>query len=93
MLNLIVQGALTLESSLLGKIKTIVSYFRKNTLANNKLIKYQKINDAKEPKKVLQDVSTRWNSTLYMIERLVELKKSIRGTLGLLDKFSRWTNN
>jgi len=30
-------------------------------------------------------VSTRWNSTLYMIERLVELESSIRGTLGLLD--------
>lgn len=84
-LNLIVQGALTLESSLLEKIKTIVTHFRKSTSANKKLNNYQISNGAKEPKKLLQDVSTRWNSTLYMIERLVELESSIRGTLGLLD--------
>jgi len=85
MLNLVVPGALTLESSLLEKIKTIVSYFRKSTLANNKLIKYQISNKTKEPKKVLQDVSTLWNLTLYKNERLIELESSIRGTLGLLD--------
>lgn len=84
-LNLIVQGALTLESNLLEKIKTIVSYFHKSTSANNKFKNYQINNGAKEPKKLLQDVSTRWNSTLYMIERFVELENSIRGTLGLLD--------
>lgn len=84
-LNLIVQGALTIESNLLDKIKTIVTHFRKSTSANKKLNNYQISNGAKEPKKLLQDVSTRWNSTLYMIERLVELESSIRGTLGLLD--------
>jgi len=84
-LNLIVQGALTVESNLLKKIKTIVTHFRKSTSANKKLNNYQLINGTKEPKKLLQDVNTRWNSTLYMIERFVELKSSIRGTLGLLD--------
>ncbi|KAL4153704.1 hypothetical protein QTP88_001537 [Uroleucon formosanum] len=84
-LNLIVQGALKIESNLIEKIKTIVAHFRKSTSANKKLNNYQISNGAKEPKKLLQDVSTRWNSTLYMIERMVELENSIRGTLGLLD--------
>ena len=35
--------------------------------------------------KVLQDVSTCWNATLYMLERFVVLEDSIRGTLRLLD--------
>lgn len=84
-LNLIVQGALIVESNLLEKIKTIVTHFRKSTLANKKLSNYQLSNGAKEPKKLLQDVNTRWNSTLYMIERFVELESAISGTLGLLD--------
>jgi len=84
-LNLIVQGALKIEFNLIEKIKTIVTHFRKSTTANKKIINYQISNGAKEPKKLLQDVSTRWNSTLYIIERMVELESSIRETLGLLD--------
>lgn len=85
--NLIVLGALILESGLLEKIKTIVSFFHRSTSANNKLNNYQINNGAKEPKKLLQDVSTQWNSTLYMIDdqRFDELENSIRGTLGLID--------
>jgi len=81
---LIVQGALKIEFNLIEKIKAIVTHLRKSTSAIKKL-NYQISNGAKEPKKLLQDVSTRWNSTLYMIERMVELESSIRGTLGLLD--------
>lgn len=84
-LNLILQGALVLESNLLEKIKMIVTHFRKSTSANKKLSNYQISIGAKVPKKLLQDVSTRWNSTLYMIERMIELESSICGTLGLLD--------
>lgn len=45
----------------------------------------QKNNGIKEPKKLLQDISTRWNSTFYMLEHFRELETPIRGTLGLLD--------
>lgn len=78
-MNLIVQSALTLEEDLLSKVKTIVTYFRKSTVANNALKTYQINNGIKEPKKLIQDIQTKWNSTYYMICRFVELETSIRG--------------
>lgn len=84
-MNLIVQSALTLEENLINKTKNIVFHFRKSTVANNSLKTYQLNNGIKNPKKLIQDDSTRWNSTYYMVCRFVELETSIHGTLGLLN--------
>jgi len=84
-LNLIVQSALVLENGLLDRVKSIVTHFRKSTVANNVFKTYQINNGIKEPKKLIQDVQTRWNSTYYMLNRFDEMETSIRGTLGLLD--------
>ncbi|KAF0755105.1 zinc finger BED domain-containing protein 4-like [Aphis craccivora] len=84
-LNLIVQNALKLQLCLIEKIKCIVTHFRKSSRANHKLNVYQTSNGSKVPKKLLQDISTRWNSTYYMLDRFLELEDAIRGTLGLLD--------
>jgi len=65
-LNLVVQSALTLENELIDKVKTIVTYFRRSTVANNKLKIYQINNGIDKPKKLLQDVQTWWNSTYYV---------------------------
>lgn len=83
-LNLIIQDALKLQLCLIDKIKCIVTHFRKSSRANHKLNVYQTSNGSKVSKKLLQDISTRCNST-YMLDRFVELEDAIRCTLGLLD--------
>ncbi|CAF4948123.1 unnamed protein product [Pieris macdunnoughi] len=85
-LNLAVQKVLSHSNvnSIIGKVKAIVSYFKRSNLAWNKLKKYQEQAN-KVVKRPIQDVATRWNSTFYMIERFVELKDEIKCALSNLD--------
>ena len=62
-LNLTVQDALKIVKDIIEKIKTIVSHFRRSTIANSKLENFQKQFGIDQPKKLIQDVATRWNST------------------------------
>lgn len=86
-LNLIVTAALREENvqPVIIKIKTIVSHFKRSSSAQNKLNTYQINNGATTPKKLIQDVVTRWNSTYYMIDRLLELEDAVKATIALLD--------
>lgn len=52
---------------LLQKCKKIVKYLKKNTLAMDKLREEQRKKNLKQLKP-LQEVATRWNSVLHMIE-------------------------
>lgn len=85
-LNIIVQDALKNVSALVDKCKLIVTHFKRSNLATEKLIKYQRNSNIQNPKKLLQDVSTRWNSTYYMLRRLVELQEAVRSSLALINK-------
>lgn len=58
---------------LINKVKTIVSHHKKSVKMTEKMEIYQNQNGISNPKNVLQGVSTRWNSTLKMLERFVEL--------------------
>lgn len=85
-LNLIVQSAIKEECSLIDKVKAIATHFRKSTTAHNALMTYQMNLGEKQPKKMLQDIPTRLNSTFYMLKRFIDLEVAVRGTIELLDK-------
>ncbi|XP_049877872.1 zinc finger BED domain-containing protein 4-like [Pectinophora gossypiella] len=93
-LNLIVKNCTVEDTAdeevrrLINKVKNIVSHYKKSVKATEKLVSYQKQNGISAPKKVLQDVATRWNSTLKMLERFVELEDAIKATMALMDE--RW---
>ncbi|CAG9840810.1 unnamed protein product [Diabrotica balteata] len=75
-LNLSVQEAISKDETvkqLIAKCRTIVSHFNHSVVASERLKSMQK--QLRCPLyKVKQDVSTRWNSTLTMMERLLLLK-------------------
>lgn len=88
-LNLIVTDAIEKTHSIqpiINKVKTLVKHFKRSNQDLEKLIKYQRDSGAKTPKRLILDVPTRWNSTFYMLERVIELQEAIRSTLALIDK-------
>lgn len=87
-LNLIVQESLNKDRVLVNlraKCRHIVTFFRHSTQAYDKLKIMQKENN-KEEKKLVQEVETRWNSTFYMFQRIVEEYKEVKLTLCSLDR-------
>ncbi|GAA6085219.1 zinc finger BED domain-containing protein 4-like [Tachysurus ichikawai] len=81
-LQLVVNNSLkeTSISKALGAARTLVEHFRRSELANTKLKeKQQQMNTAEH--RLIQDVTTRWNSTYFMLERLLEQRWPITATL------------
>lgn len=61
---------------LISNCKQIVGHFKHSALAYSKLRKLQ--DECSLPKhKLIQDVSTRWNSTYLMLERILEQKRAV----------------
>lgn len=81
-LQLVINHALkdTNISRAIGASRSIVDYFRRSELAHTKLVAKQKLMHSPEHN-MIQDVSTRWNSTFYMIERLLEQRWPVTATL------------
>ena len=64
-------GASTQVQRLLAACRRVVSHFNHSSKETERLAEEQ---HRKPVLKVIQDCSTRWNSTFYMIERLLKLK-------------------
>ncbi|KAJ4425388.1 hypothetical protein ANN_28003 [Periplaneta americana] len=85
-LNLVVQNALQHVKTLQEKVKLIVGHFKRSSIANEKLLAYQRNSGSTVPKKLKQEVPTRWNSTYYMLQRFVELESAVKTTIALINK-------
>ncbi|XP_055904236.1 zinc finger BED domain-containing protein 4-like [Eupeodes corollae] len=77
-INLTVQDCLKVESfsTILSKIKAIVTFFHSSTLACDKLRIAQKTSNKPELK-LIQEISTRWNSSYYMMKRIMEIRSEV----------------
>ncbi|KAM4557393.1 E3 SUMO-protein ligase ZBED1-like [Fundulus diaphanus] len=81
-LQLVINAALKNPSieKAVGAARCLVEHFKKSELACSKLREKQQQMNTPEHS-LVQDVSTRWNSTFYMISRLLEQRWPVTATL------------
>lgn len=65
------------------KCKTIVEHFHRSVVASDKLKLFQK-NMGHPELKLINECKTRWNSFLYMFQRLLILKEPLEATMSVL---------
>ena len=71
-------------STVITKVKNVVSFFHRSTKATDKLHDIQtRMNIFHH--KLIQHVETRWNSVYFMLERYLEQEEAIRTTLCWMD--------
>ncbi|XP_041566010.1 E3 SUMO-protein ligase ZBED1-like [Drosophila elegans] len=80
-INLVVQDALKVDDpvlqALFTKCKSIVRFFKQNTISNEKL----KLAQEGSEYTLLQETPTRWNSFYFMIERIIKMNVAIAKVL------------
>ncbi|CAH2207636.1 jg12313, partial [Pararge aegeria aegeria] len=98
-LNLIVKEAVIPIQVTIEKVKKIVAHFKRSTQATEKLMKYQSNHlGMEQPKKLIMDVATRWNSTYLMVKRFMELSEAVKATTAVINRDwpivteEEWTN-
>lgn len=81
-LNLAVTDALKADDvdEIVNKVKKIVRQFKQSNVAWQKLKKYQE-QSGNTPKRLIQEVATRWNSKFYMLQRCVELQEPLNSAM------------
>lgn len=62
--------------AILVKCRAIVGHFKRSNISKAKLVTEQKKLNVIS-RKLIQDVKTRWNSTYYMMERILEQRKPV----------------
>ncbi|KAM4018541.1 deformed epidermal autoregulatory factor 1 homolog isoform 2-T2 [Anomaloglossus baeobatrachus] len=82
-INLIVRDSMKVMMPTLDKVKSIVEFFHRSTIATEKLKSTQRQMSMPELK-LKQDCETRWNSTYYMLKRVLESKDAIIYTLAII---------
>jgi hypothetical protein len=88
-LNLTVKDAIkqNLEFiNILTKCRDIVTYFKRSNKATSLLNDEQRRMGKKNPLKLKRDVDTRWNSTVSMLERFIDISDPLTVSLSKLEK-------
>ncbi|XP_073470722.1 zinc finger BED domain-containing protein 4-like [Aquarana catesbeiana] len=83
-LNLIVRESLKSIQETVTKVKNIVEFVNRSTVATERLKATQRQMGLEELR-LKQDVATRWNSTYYMLRRFLDLREAIIATLALVN--------
>ena len=81
-INLVFKNALTASEEIthvIAKVRKLVTFFHQSTSANDYLLSKQPLLLKEEcaNHKLIMDVPTRWNSTVAMLRRLLELSPAI----------------
>src|ERR1044072_963345 len=63
-------------SDLITKCRLIATHFNSSVVAKNELKKIETRLNVR-PLSVMQDIQTRWNSSLHMLERMSEINEAI----------------
>ena len=81
--NIACQKGVKVEAmqQLLSKVRRVVTFFHKSPTATA-VLKAKQEHMQLEKHKLINDVSTRWNSTFEMLERFIEQQPAILATLG-----------
>ncbi|XP_060836462.1 E3 SUMO-protein ligase ZBED1-like [Rhopalosiphum padi] len=87
-LNLSINEAILSNKDFLGvlkKCRTLVGHFKHSVFASEKLKELQ-TQMGLPVLKVIQDVSTRWNSSVHMLDRLVQIKAPLSAAMTFLPR-------
>ena len=83
-LNLVVQNGLQVVKQLQEKVKLIVAYFHRSTVAADKLWALQlQMRPDINAVKLKNDVVTRWNSTYYMFRRIADVREPVEAAIAV----------
>jgi len=74
-------------------VKSIFEYFKRSTVAFEKLNQIQQQLGYSSVRSMIQDVVTRWNSTFFMFQRFLELKTPLQSALADLNQNNDLTSN
>ncbi|XP_066964239.1 zinc finger BED domain-containing protein 4-like [Macrobrachium rosenbergii] len=87
-LNLVVTNILEKHEDIVNirkKVRYIVTFFHSSVKASDRLTEVQRQQNIPEHK-LIQEVQTRWNSTFYIFERMIEQHQAVTTVLCLLGK-------
>ncbi|KAF2892062.1 hypothetical protein ILUMI_14111, partial [Ignelater luminosus] len=73
------------------KCKKMATHFHHSTTAQDELANIQKRFNQK-PLKIIQEYATTWNSTFYMLERILQVKESLCLYVSTNNKISQLTS-